>query len=131
MEKIIRIEETTFKVNEDSYGAMDGYQIITDEQTIKLGIDNGQSCCENWGYFMSEDNLEEFEGAGLIDIQLTDTQLETKEINIDEMYEGDGMFVNIITSKGLLQFVAYNQHNGYYGHSSCVISSQLNHTTTL
>ena len=28
------------------------------------------------------------------------------------------MFVNINTSNGLLQFAAYNNHNGYYGHNA-------------
>ena len=48
-----------------------------------------------------------------------------------DYFEGGVMFVNITTSKGVLQFVAYNEHNGYYGHSACVISKQLNHEECL
>ena len=34
------------------------------------------------------------------------------------------MFVNINTSNGALQFAAYNEHNGYYGHEAVVISEK-------
>lgn len=132
-EKIIRIEEVTFKLEADGQ-EFDGYQVITDKQTIKLGISNYQSCCESWGYFMSEDDLKEFEGAELKEITLTDVALKTeifKSKDIDLELEGDLMFVNFSTDKGVLQFTAYNQHNGYYGHSAIVISEQLNHEEVL
>jgi len=117
MEKILKIEETTFD-------GKDGFVITTDEQVIKLGIDNRQCCHENWGYFMSEDNLDEFIGANLITVKITDTALKTWE-EITDMYEGDAMFVNLETTNGLLQFVTYNKHNGHYGHKACVISKQI------
>ncbi|MEL3959481.1 hypothetical protein NST17_20225 [Caldifermentibacillus hisashii] len=41
------------------------------------------------------------------------------------------MFVDIITSNGTLQFVAYNEHNGYYGHEAKVISTQIEHSEFL
>lgn len=127
-EKIIDIQEVS---NEKFNGCDcgDGYRITTDKQSVKLLISNDKCCCEYWGYFMSEDNLSRFIGAELLDISLTDTELNTK--NHVDIYEGDVMFVNLNTSEGLLQFVAYNDHNGYYGHSACVISEQLNHETTL
>ncbi|MDD4374209.1 MAG: hypothetical protein PHG67_09855 [Bacteroidales bacterium] len=117
MEKILKIEETSFNGKE-------GFVITTDQQEIKLGIDNGQCCCENWGYFMSEDDLSEFIGTNLISVKIVDTALKNWE-EIEDMYEGNAMFVNIETSNGLLQFVAYNEHNGYYGHEACVISKQV------
>ena len=120
METILKIEETTFD-------GKDGFVITTNEQSIKLGIDNGQCCCENWGYFMSEDDTSDFIGAKLIDVKITDTLLKPNDdFDVNDMYEGDVMFVNVETDKGLLQFVAYNEHNGYYGHEACVISKQLN-----
>lgn len=125
MEKILKIEETNFD-------GKCGFIITTDKQIVKLGIDDYQSCCENYGYFMSEDNLEDFIGAELLDIKITDTLLKpNNEIDVNDIYEGDVMFVNIETNKGLLQFVAYNEHNGYYGHDACVISKQLNYDTVL
>ena len=130
-EKIIRIEEVTFKSKADCQ-EFDGYQVITDKQTIKLGISNSQSCCESWGYFMSEDDLKEFEGAELKEITLTDVALKTEIFESKDIdFEGDLMFVNFSTDKGVLQFTAYNQHNGYYGHNAIVISEQLNHEEVL
>jgi len=125
METILKIEETTFE-------GKDGFVITTSEQQIRLGIDNGQCCCENWGYFMSEDDTSDFIGAKLIDVKITDTLLKPNdEFDVNDMYEGDVMFVNVETDKGLLQFVAYNEHNGYYGHEACVISKQLNESEYL
>mgnify|MGYP003509049180 FL=1 len=43
MEKILRIEETTFKRTKDDWHSFDGFQIITDLQTIQIGISNGQT----------------------------------------------------------------------------------------
>ena len=131
MEKILRIEETNFKTKENDWNSYEGYQIITDKQTIKLGISDGQNCCERSGYFMSEDDFSEFIGANLIDLAITDTCLNTKKLEEEELYEPDLMFVNLNTDKGLLQFVAYNSHNGYYGHSAVVVSEQLSHEEVL
>jgi hypothetical protein len=39
--------------------------------------------------------------------------------------------VNIDTDRGQLQFVAYNEHNGYYGHNAVVVSKQLTHEECL
>ena len=127
--KIISIEEVEVFKDEKSYYNYEGYIIKTEDETIKLGISNMQSCCENFGYYMSEDNINEFIGAELINIELCDTALNVSKL--DDCYEGDNMFVNIITDKGTLQFVAYNQHNGYYGHDAVVISKNLNYNTYL
>ena len=129
MEKIIKIEETTFKI--DDYQEFDGFQIVTDKQIIKLGISNSQNCCENWGYFMTNDDLQEFKGSTLQDISITDTALNSKKIENEELHEPDLMFVNLTTDNGVLQFTAYNEHNGYYGHDAVVISKQLNHKDIL
>lgn len=129
MEKILRIEDGTFKKAGDTLTDYDGYLIVTDKQTIKLGISNGQSCCEDYGYFMTNDNLEEFKGANIHKIDIVDDCL-VKE-KAPDIYEGGVMFVNIETDKGTLQFTAYNEHNGYYGHEALVISEQLNHSEGL
>lgn len=131
MEKILRIEETNFKTKENDRNSYEGYQIITDKQTIKLGISDSQICCERSGYFMSKDDFSEFIGANLIDLAITDTCLNTKKLEQKELYEPDLMFVNLNTDKGLLQFVAYNSHNGSYGHSAVVVSKQLSHEEVL
>lgn len=130
MEKIISIKEVeNFKDSENGYHKYDGYEITTDKQTIKMGISNEQSCCESWGYFMTEDDLSDFIGSDLISVYVTDTLLKT-ELLVDT-YDGDSMYVNINTSNGLLQFVAYNAHNGYYGHDAVVISRDFYHSEGL
>lgn len=134
-EKILRIEEIREK---DGWCSQSGYAVITDKQTIKLKIDDVQCCCENAGYFMSNDKLDDFIGAELLGISLTDKAL--KEVDFEkqgcsspdnEWFQGGIMFVDIKTSKGVLQFVAYNEHNGYYGHEAYVVSTQLKHSESL
>ena len=132
MEKILRIEETNFKTKERSWDGYDGYQIITDRQTIQIGISDSQSCCEKFGCIITNDEIKEFIGAELLGISITDTALNNKKIEEIEYLDcGGAMFVNLETSEGLLQFVAYNSHNGYYGHEAVLISKQLNHDERL
>ena len=135
MEKILSIVETSFtkEDNDASWSTeYDGFMITTEVQVIKMGISNSQHCCENWGYLMSEDDVTSFVGADLISISVVDKGLNKKCIEVGERIEdGCVMFINIETSNGLLQFVAYNSHNGYYGHSAFVKSSMLKHEETL
>lgn len=130
------------------WGREAGFQIQTTDQVITLAIDDESSCCESWGYFLTEDDTEKFIGAELRGVRLTDTNRssrqffkgwedtpvgggdgkydcfasEEEQVNVDE---GDVMFVDIETDQGVLQFVAYNAHNGYYGHEARVSSTQL------
>ena len=134
MEKILRIEEGEFGVTLDNklHYTCDGYLVITDKQTIKVGVDNDKCCCETWGYLTTNDDIKEFEGAELLNISITDTSLNSKIIKDLGLYEeDDAMFVNFETSNGLLQLVVYNNHNGYYGHSAVVVSEQLKYETVL
>ena len=111
-----------------------GYKITTDCQEITMLISDGQRCCERFGYFFCNDDFDEFVGADLLGIELTDTGLnqalmeENEAVNV---YDGGIMFVDIRTSEGVLQFVAYNSHNGYYGHEATVKSTQLTHSETI
>lgn len=132
MEKITSIEEVTgVKFDSDDWSEYAGYKIVTDKQTIFFAISNNQQCCENWGYLMSNDNLDDFIDANLISIGLVDEELKTALLDDEFSTEASCMFVNVETSKGLLQFVAYNDHNGYYGHHAVVVSNQLKFDTTL
>lgn len=134
MEKILRIEEGSFKHTKGYECSYDGFLIITDKQTIKFGIDMSTSCCENPGYFCSNDELESFIGAELLEIKVVDdclnsVKLEEEAGDLD--WGGAAMFVNLETNKGTLQFTAYNQQNGYYGHTALLISQQLSQDETL
>ena len=105
------------------YENMDGYKVETDEHIIYVLIDNVQSCCESWGYFASEDNLNQFIGAELMEINLTDTALNKEKVEKSDYYDGDSggiQFVDFVTDKGIFQLAVYNAHNGYYGHEILV-----------
>lgn len=117
-----------------SWGGEAGYQILTDQREILMVISSGQDCCEDWGYFITEDDPEKFIGATLYSVEITDTNRSNrcflrgyaKPVGDDRephyLDEGDVMFVDIVTSRGTLQFVAYNGHNGYYGHTATLKS---------
>lgn len=87
----------------------EGYEITTDKAKYIVAIDNDQQCCENWGYLTSEDDFEKFIGNELVEVR-TD---ESRETEFETKYT---CFVDFVTTKGTLQFVLYNEHNGYYGH---------------
>ena len=134
MEKIVEIKDYKAK---EGYGNVAGFEVLTTDQSIKLYIDNESSCCEKWGYFWCNDNPQDFIGAELRSVSLTDTalneaQMKANDLNPnDKWFEGGVMFVNLETDKGTLQFVAYNKHNGYYGHEAKVQCTQLTHAEKL
>lgn len=122
METIVSITE----INEDQ----GGYKVATTEHCLFLAIDNTSSCCESWGWFFCNDNPQDFVGAQLLDVFRTDTALVTKKIEeLGDLASGGTMFVNLTTNRGVLQFVAYNSHNGYYGHKVQVLSLPLQAVT--
>lgn len=132
-EKILEIVEAEFMFTEEDNSwysqHMEGFRIVTDKQEILLGINSCQSCCESFGYFMTNDKIKDFIGATILEIRLTDTLLKVKKFKKE--HSGNVMFVNIETDRGTLQFVAYNDHNGYYGHDAVVLSKQLKHQENL
>lgn len=124
-EIILEIKETT--EDGSSYGCKEGFCVKTTKQEVLLLIDSYQSCCESFGYFMVDesDDITRFIGAALLDIRLTDDFLKPVDMEINTSYGGGIMFVDLVTDRGVLQFIAYNEHNGYYGHSAVVKSTQL------
>ena len=139
MEKVISIEEitnlrlgNTGRNNERvslgimqmlnalvEYGEYDGYKITTEKTEYLILIDNGQCCCESWGYFVSEDDTSDYIGKNLVDVALTDKALNNKKLTESGYYDNYGgiQFVDFKFSDGsVLQFAVYNAHNGYYGH---------------
>lgn len=123
-EQIVSITDGTFSLGE-KYIKYDGLTVVTDKQTIYIGIDNGQNCCENWGYITSEDDVQDFVGATLLGISVVDDACKVYDVLQNDYKEAAAMFVNLDTSKGLLQLVLYNEHNGYYSHAVVIRSEQL------
>ena len=130
MEKILAV------VQIDPDTDFDGFEVHTDKQVITIKIDNRISCCEHPGCFIVND-VNSFIGATLVDIYVTDTSTNSYAIPIvremiSEIVEAENiMFVNLITDRGNLQFIAYNSHNGYYGHHAVLISNQLTFSEVL
>ena len=103
------------------YNELDGYEVKTDKNIWYVLIENGQSCCENWGYISSNDNLKDYIGKNLVEVVLTNTALNNKKI--EDLYCNNDQiqFVNFKFDDGdVLQLAVYNSHNGYYGHSILV-----------
>jgi hypothetical protein len=92
-----------------------GIQIVTNLRTMSMTIEQGQSCCEQWGFIESPEDLDNYIGAFLLEASVTDTQLDTTELP-DGVYVGSCVFVTFETSLGSLQFTIYNEQSGYYGH---------------
>jgi len=120
--KIIRIDEVYgYKVG---WCSMEGYEIITEKNKILVLIQDGQQCCEQSGYFSSDDDLKSFIGSDLREVNLTDTALNktvVSEMGLNLGSEYDSIqFVDFVTDKGTFQLAVYNSHNGYYGHDIAV-----------
>ena len=139
--EIIKLIEY-FQPFEGEYKGMEGYKIVTDKQEILILINNSQQCCEEWGYeacsekgiLETQDDLDDYIGAEILDIEIVDTEKDIYKSLTDRVYRfysSKAEFVNIKTSKGKLQFAVYNAHNGYYEHkiyikfNNEVIDSQL------
>lgn len=129
MNKILSIKEVTnYELKKGR--TYDGYEVITEQEKYLILISNMQNCCEDWGYTITNDNINDFIGSELIDVTFTDTSSNTLNIKkvSDYGYVHDVVgvqFVNFTTSNGMLQFAVYNAHNGYYGHDIKVIKNDI------
>lgn len=131
MEKIIGIKECSFKTEDTEWATLfDGFEIETDQQTIRFGISSKSSCCESFGYLSSSDNTQEFIGAEILSIKMDGDPLNVNSTPGD-IDAGGVMFVTVETSIGPFQMTAYNSHNGYYSHEAVVVSTQLKHSESL
>lgn len=118
--------EEVYDVKGTGWSNKDGYRVETDKHTFHVLIGNSQSCCESWGYFSSEDDLNDFIGAELYEINLTDTALNKKKVEESGYYNDSGgiQFVDFSTDIGTFQLAVYNSHNGYYGHDISVLKDE-------
>lgn len=130
-EIILSIEDTSFEKGDQIYHhKYDGYVIQTSSRKVLAGINNIQSCCEDWGYITSHDDPSEFIGAELLDIRITDSLLKSIKLP-EDVYEDSAMFITFITNRGYFQLVVYNEHNGDYSHEVFVSSNQLDYSEDL
>lgn len=108
------------------YTSSDGYKIETDKHTFHVLIGNAQTCCEEWGYFSSDDNHKYFLGAELLEVNLTDKALNQTKVDESGYCAGYGgiQFVDFVTGRGVFQLAVHNYHNGYYGHPILVAKDE-------
>lgn len=120
-------EVDSWKEHQDSWSCYDGFKIETDEQEIYLLISNEQSCCESWGYLSSSDDFSQYIGKKIVKFEKTDTALKTERFDPLEWLDCGGVVFITFTFEdgGVLQFAAYNAHNGYYGHMVIFRSKEL------
>lgn len=103
------------------YNELDGYEVKTEKNTWYVLIENGQSCCESWGYISSSDNLNDYIGKVLKEVNLTNIALDKKKVEGLYCDNDQIQFVDFKFNDGdVLQLAVYNSHNGYYGHSILV-----------
>ena len=85
--------------------------VLTFEDSSKLKLwDGGQICCEG-RYMRTDDNLSDYVGGQLLDIELRDAPEQEDESG--EVHEVQ--FFAVKTSKGMFVMSNHNEHNGYYG----------------
>lgn len=97
---------------------IDSVALLNDEELFFMfdgGVciiiyDCGQCCCEH-RYMKCDDDLSQFGGAVLKDMEL----LETDSLKADDGEEHDIVFLRVITDKGDFRCCMHNEHNGYYG----------------
>ena len=92
----------------------EGLIIETDEGSIKLVINTDVQCCEKSGalFFDTPDDVSRFIGATIFEIENIDIERED--------YMDNETQLRIITSKGVIQYAIYNEHNGYYAHATII-----------
>lgn len=106
----------------DAICRAEGYLIETEKATYYFLIEQDQCCCESFGYLSTPDDFNDFIGADLLSIKRVTVNDCVKQDDLEERMSQEydpaqTMFINIETTNGLLQLAAYNEHNGYYGHS--------------
>lgn len=110
----------------DLQGIYDGYEVVTTNNVYKVLIENDRQCCEDWGYACTEDCADDYIGAELLGIRLTDTQrgsMVVGEFTDGKFCHDNIQFVDFITNEGVFQLAVYNDHNGYYGHDILLIKN--------
>lgn len=115
-----------------SYGNADGVRLVfTDGTQLEFGINMVSDCCERFDYLHSDIVPEEFVGAKLLKVEEIDTwpksiSIPASAVRYDNPHEvdcdgGGYQAIRILTTKGEMEFVVYNSHNGYYSHNTLFI----------
>lgn len=126
MNKVLEIKEVFNIEQANSFWNYDGYFVKTEKDTYYFLIENGQCCCEDWGYISSDEDLTKYIGKELVSIDIVDTGCNKILDILKENYveENECMFINLnFGDMSELQLAVYNSHNGYYGHGVLFIKN--------
>ena len=118
MSKILKINEVyNITLGNSKYPTYDGLMIETEEEEIYFVIQNGQQCCENWGtYLYTPETLEDYIGADYLGYTESTCEQIVNSLKNEYVNPDETCFLNIKTSKGVIDYAVYNSHNGYYSH---------------
>lgn len=93
---------------------------FVDDNNVFVGFDNIYCCCEQFGWFISEqesDKMDEPSYSGNMDDYNFDTEY-FQDVDSPDIYDGGGMVrFRLQNNEGKELFLhLYNSHNGYYSH---------------
>lgn len=129
-EVILQAEYLTGQDWRDERSEYEGYAVRTSKRVIRVLISSHCSCCEDYGVAMRKPSKEtDLVGAEVTSVEwgkkVSDELVSAPDdrcLDWADMDNSDLHYavVDIKTSLGLVQLVAYNEHNGYYPHTVCV-----------
>ena len=115
----------------------DGYIITTNKQHIRLLFDNLPLGFEHCGCkLIANHSINSFTGAALKCLKVNTRKNLVRSLELDPIFARSvhsiQLFIlDIQTSMGLLQFVAFNNCPGIFPHQAHVIAEQLEHSEVL
>ncbi len=121
VESIIAIDYVNNHEHDDD--VFEGYVITTTKQQIYTLISSGRSCCEDFGCAFLKPHDTSIIDAEVLSVKWGRHYDESLEVvNADKLMcplnnSHKNAVVEILTSVGMVQLVAFNEHNGYYPHN--------------
>lgn len=98
------------KVVEAKFSSENDKFYIGFDDGVKISIwDDGQSCCEH-RYMTCDDNPKDIVGGELVSVGVKHAPDQEDDWEVHEI-----AFLEVVTTKGTVQFATHNEHNGYYG----------------
>ena len=106
--------DSDYIINQSVYTDLEGLKITTDKGDIMLVIDKESQCCESFGgdFLETPDDITKYIGAKLLSVE------DTNDHALNDSEESNETQLKIVTTKGVLQYAVYNEHNGYYSHGT-------------
>jgi hypothetical protein len=106
--------DSDYVVKLSKYNTLEGLKIVTDKEDIILVMDQYSQCCENFGadFLETSDDITKYIGAKLVSVE------DTNDYVLNDSAYSNETQLKVVTTKGVLQYAVYNEHNGWYSHST-------------